>query len=162
MEAHARDHVNPITAGRGDGAHPFGCTVVRIQLICEERMMSFVKLHGAVRIMLAALAVVAISSQAARAETIFLQCGQGSFTVDLTNNTVNNLPATGNATGIDWQVTQSFSTPRGTETTVTYNPLDRTAGTLTNYFTLQWPGGNNSTPPSTISCTLGSRPPTKF
>jgi hypothetical protein len=45
----------------------------------------------------------------ARANTIIFQCGT-SFAVDLINNTVNNQPATINATAIDWRLTPG---PRG-------------------------------------------------
>jgi hypothetical protein len=122
--------------------------------------MSFVKLNGAVRTLLAALAVLAISSPAARAESIFLQCGSGMFTVDLTNNTVDNKPATINATSIDW--TWTAPTDYGSQS-VGHFHIDRIAGTLTYQWSTHFANGRTGDLPSQTSpCTVGSPPPTKF
>src|SRR5450759_2222311 len=50
------------------------------------------------------LATILTASFPARANTIIFQCGT-NFAVDLKNSTVNNQPATINATAIDWYLT---------------------------------------------------------
>jgi hypothetical protein len=124
--------------------------------------MSFVKPSSAVRIILAALAVLAISSRAVRAETIFLHCGesQSNFTVDLTNSTVDNYTATINATSIDW--TQTPPPDQGTQS-VGHFHIDRIAGTLTSQWSTHFANGHTGNLPlQTWSCTVSSAPPTKF
>jgi len=123
--------------------------------------MSFLRLNGAFRVSLATLAVLAGSSQVALAETIFLKCGDYSaFTVDLSNSTVDNHPATINATAIDWQVPQELGSGKSG---VTYWHIDRIAATLTDYFTVRDRNGVVNTSRSTTeSCTVLSVPPTKF
>jgi hypothetical protein len=124
--------------------------------------MSSFKPNSAVRITLAALAVLAISSAAARAETIFLHCGEreSNFTVDLTNSTVNNYTATINATSIDW--TQTPPPDQGTQSVGHYH-IDRIAGTLTYQWSTHFANGRTGDlPRETISCTVSSAPPTKF
>jgi hypothetical protein len=124
--------------------------------------MSFANSNGTVRIILAALAVLATTSEAARAETIFLHCGESAstFTVDLTNNTVDNKPATINATSIDW--TWTPPPDQGTQS-VGHFHIDRIAGTLTSQWSTHFANGRTGDLPSqTWSCTVSSAPPTKF
>src|SRR5271157_591995 len=69
----------------------------------KEGSMSFLKLNGRICVTLAALAMLAASPQAARAETIFLKCGSWDVAaIDLTNRTVNNIPADITPVSIDW------------------------------------------------------------
>jgi hypothetical protein len=124
--------------------------------------MSIFKPNSAVRIILAAFAVLAISSRAVRAETIFLHCGesQSNYTVDLTNNTVDNYPATINATSIDW--TETPPPDQGTKS-VGHFHIDRIAGTLTYQWSTHFANGRTADlPRATISCAVSSPPPTKF
>jgi hypothetical protein len=67
------------------------------------------------------LATVLTASCPARANTIIFQCGT-NFAVDLKNNTVNNQPATINATAIDWHLTPE----RADDTGVIFYHIDRT------------------------------------
>jgi hypothetical protein len=102
------------------------------------------------------LATTLTASYPARADTIFFQCGT-SFAVDLTNNTVNNQPATINATAIDWQLTPGPADDTG----VVYYHIDRTTGILTENFTYRLPNGSTqSDDPTTYRCTLSSAPRT--
>jgi hypothetical protein len=112
-------------------------------------------------------ATALITSWSAQAETIYLTCPEAdpflkNLTVDFTNNTVNNKPATINATAIDWQVKLDWG---GGNTRVDYYHIDRTAGTLT-YSPGQMHFANGFIPPqstsSTYSCSVGSPSPTKF
>lgn len=102
-------------------------------------------------------------SGAAQAETIYLTCvgdNAGAYTVDLAANTVNNLPATINATTINWQRNLDFG---GGNTRVEYWKIDRVAGTLNLSFQSHF--ANGFIPPvvnQTSNCTLGSAPATKF
>jgi hypothetical protein len=106
------------------------------------------------------LAIALAVSWPARANTIFLTCGSNSFTVDLTNHTVNNLPASITSTAIDWQKT-SYPEPGGSA--VSYSHIDRIAGTYMTYFTAHFPNGvTNDSPRDTHPCTAGSAPATKF
>jgi hypothetical protein len=124
--------------------------------------MAVLKLNGLARAALVALALLAASAQAARAKEIYLKCGQTIYTIDLANKTVNNHPATINATAIDWEATNSATMPKGPETAVAHNHIDRTTGTHTLYITVQFPGGSNSGAPVTETCTKTSAPATKF
>jgi hypothetical protein len=102
------------------------------------------------------LATTLTASCAARADTILFQCGT-SFAVDLTNNTVDNQPATINATAIDWQLTPGLADDTG----VVYYHIDRTTGILTETFTYHLPNGSTqSDDPTTYRCTVGIAPPT--
>lgn len=104
-------------------------------------------------------------STAANADVIYLQCGGGNFTVDLTNNTVNNLPATINTTAIDWKVGPQVyprSNGSGNDTVTVFNQIDRVAGTFSSRIQVEFPGGMNTGQPSNVSCTAGSAPATKF
>ena len=59
----------------------------------------------------------------ARAETIFIKCGDFNvITVDLTAKTVNNIPASITPISIDWETHGAF---------VVHIHIDRTAGTET-------------------------------
>ena len=102
------------------------------------------------------LATILSASCPARANTIIFQCGI-SFVVDLKNNTVNNQPATINATAIDWHLTPEPADDTG----VIYYHIDRTTGTLTENFTYHLPNGSTqSDDPTTYRCTVGSARPT--
>ena len=98
--------------------------------------------------------VLATILTASCANTIIFQCGT-SFAVDLKNNTVNNQPATINATAIDWQLTPGPADDAG----VVYYHIDRTTGILTENFTYRLPNGSiQSDDPTTYRCTVA--PPT--
>ena len=102
------------------------------------------------------LATILTASCPALANTIIFQCGT-RFTVDLKNNTVNDLPATINATAIDWQLTPGPADDTG----VIYYHIDRTTGILTENFTYHLPNGiTQSDDPTTYRCTVGSARPT--
>ena len=112
---------------------------------------------------LAALSIL-FGGTAAQAETIYLQCGQASFTVDLTNKTVNNKPASIDATSIDWNdPPQTHTRPDGGLDTVTlFQHIDRVQGTYSFRIQVEFPGGVNPGRTNTFSCTVGSAPATKF
>jgi hypothetical protein len=81
---------------------------------------------------------------------------QSSFAVDLKNSTVNNQPATINATAIDWQLIPGPANDTGV---VSYR-IDRTTGILTENFTYHLPNGSTqSDDPTTYRCTVGSARP---
>ena len=102
------------------------------------------------------LATTLPASYPVRADTIIFQCGT-SFTVDLKTNTVNNQPATINATAIDWHLTPGPADDTG----VVYYHIDRTTGILTENFTHRRPNGSTqSDDPTTYRCTVGSARPT--
>lgn len=130
--------------------------------------MSALKVNAGVCVMFAALVMLAASSQSARADTIFLTCNEGiigpkTFTVDLTNNTVNNEPATINSTAIDWQIQLHGDATGQVTSGRVYNHIDRTAGTIREYVTYHWANGRDITSdPNTYPCSVGSPPPTKF
>src|ERR1700676_1752861 len=108
--------------------------------------MSFARLNAVARVAVVALVVLVGSSQVAHAETIFLSCGSWStLTVDLTNNTVDGMPASITPLSIDY----------------TYNKgdfpvnihIDRTTGVLTfEHHGHRFTEG---------TCTTVSQPPTK-
>ena len=101
------------------------------------------------------LATILPASCPARANTIIFQCGT-SFAVDLKNNTVNNQPATINATAIDWHLTPGPADDTG----VVFYHIDRTTGILTENFTYHLPNGSTqSDDPTTYRCTVGSARP---
>ena len=82
---------------------------------------------------------VASSFVPALGETLYLSCNNNSsatpeiYTIDLTNNMVNNLPAKINETSIDWQeFTSAESSSRSVLNGATnYYHIDRIAGTIT-------------------------------
>jgi hypothetical protein len=101
------------------------------------------------------LTIILTASFPARANTIIFQCGM-SFAVDLKNSTVNNQPATINATAIDWQLIPGPANGTGI---VSYH-IDRTTGILTENFTYHLPNGSTqSDDPTTYHCTVGSARP---
>ena len=112
------------------------------------------------------LAITLTASWPVRAETIFLTCNQGTFTIDLTNKTVNNLPATINATSIDWEVHTTYPDDGTTYSGQVH--IDRTSGLMTSSGTLCFGSGGYkgtcrpgpSGPPT--ACTKGEPPPVKF
>lgn len=108
------------------------------------------------------LAPILVASRPASAETIFLRCADTTFTVNLDNSTVNNRPATINATSIDWEVIPGSSDV--TLTAVMYNHTDRIAGTYSSSITYHSSrnGAVNSASSGTVPCTVSSAPPTKF
>jgi hypothetical protein len=130
--------------------------------------MSFVKSRGSVRMLLVALAMLLASSQTARAETIFLTCtGEGNpitFTVDLTNNTVDNLPAAIDATSIDWQKTYTPEGGKPCDIAGEKNHIDRTSGTFKRIATIHFCNGVEKElgPIPLMTCTKGSAPVTQF
>jgi hypothetical protein len=100
------------------------------------------------------LATTLTASCPARANTITFQCGT-SFAVDLKNNTVNNQPATINATAIDWHLTPGPADDMGV---INYH-IDRTTGILTENFTYHFVNGSTqSGDPTTYHCTVDSAP----
>lgn len=109
--------------------------------------MSFLQLNRAVRVMPAASALLLLSFQVAQADTIFLKCGNmDTLTVDLTNKTVDNVPASITPLSIDWSDT--------TGAFVLHLHIDRTAGTLTmEHHGHAYAAG---------TCAPVSQPPTKF
>ena len=115
---------------------------------------------------LAALAVCSITLTAAwsaRAETIFLTCPRfDPLTIDLTNNTVNNFPATINATAIDWESPSRPTAPAGTTVVVRFH-IDRTTGILSQYEIFHLPTGQQQGNSYTNGiCAVGGHPTTKF
>jgi hypothetical protein len=128
---------------------------------------SFVQELQSMRIQIGTIvifAVLMISPRAASAETIFLQCGETSHTVDLTNNAVDNHPATINETAIDWE--WKFSYPDGT-TRLENRHIDRTTGTETGTYTTCFVSGGfrgtcKTASITPISCTKASAPAKKF
>ena len=118
---------------------------------------------NSIRLGTIAIAAIAVFwSPAARADTIYLKCGSYDFTVDLKNNTVNNLPATINTTAIDW-VKGPYDAGSG-YTGKEYYHIDRTIGTVTRRNETISPSGQPGPAPlgTTESCAAGSAPATKF
>jgi hypothetical protein len=109
-------------------------------------------------------------SQTVGDKMIYLQCGQGGITVDLTNNLVissDKLPATISATDIYWQrVTSQPHDPSrynsGTDIITQYFHIDRTSGIFTFYMTVKFPGGMNTGATQSVTCAVSAPPPTKF
>jgi hypothetical protein len=101
----------------------------------------------------------------ARAEPIFLHCTGNLFgreayadnTIDLTNNTVNGVPAQISQTTIDWQT--SSVNPLG-QTTHNRFHIDRRSGDYTDISSVDAPGAQPFT--MNLNCQVGSPPPTKF
>jgi hypothetical protein len=126
--------------------------------------MNMRRTHVKLGLIAIAVFVSIASAQIARAETIFLKCGDANHTVDLAANTVDNHSATINETAIDWAVNMTYSD--GTPQTDQYH-IDRTTGTLTDTITICFHTGGykgtcrtNKTAP--VACTAGSAPPKKF
>jgi hypothetical protein len=129
--------------------------------------MSFLKLNIAV---LAVSVMLAAGSQIAQAETIYLTCsdnfGTNKYTIDLTNNTVNDsydtYKADITATNITWSLT-SASNAQGVSDSQ-YHNIDRTTGIDT--FNLTWhmsDGTDRPAAPRNIPCTVSKTAPvTKF
>ena len=115
-------------------------------------------------IALSVLATTLAVSWSARAETIFLQCAEhgssSTYTVDLTNNTVDNHPANINQTSIDWQYNIGSQTPG--LTAVLHKHIDRTTGQVTTTATYNNNGQISTGYDGPHSCTVGGPPPTKF
>ena len=109
-----------------------------------------------------------VGSASARAETIFLTCTRAGdapliITIDLTNKTANNLPATISQTAIDWQYQGGSASPDVISSITTHHHIDRTAGTETEYTVFhQTSGGDSQGGSDTLSCTKGVAPATKF
>lgn len=108
--------------------------------------MSFVKPNGGVRVALVALVVLVGNSQVAQAETIFLKCGSYTYTVDLTNRTVDGEPAFITPLFID------YTNNKGDFPVKVH--VDRTTGEMT--------GEHHGHSFSDGICTTVSQPPTKF
>ena len=106
----------------------------------------------------------------ANAATIFLTCNNGKtlVTLDMTNKTANNFPATINETAIDWtqptNIDRSQGGPQsaGAHGTSRYH-LDRINGTLTIDNRLCFQNGRCvHLSPDPVRCTKSSVPATKF
>lgn len=107
--------------------------------------MSFLKLNGSTGAALVALVMLAVSSQAALAETIYLKCGSfNPLVIDLTKQTVNSYPANITPLSIAWDQNNQA----GNE----HYEIDRAAGTLRM----------SGFVPGTDTCTKISAPATKF
>jgi len=105
-------------------------------------------------------AMLAVSSPA-RADTLYLTCGNGgTFTVDLTNNTVNNIRANINGTSIDWDTNVGSNTPG--LTAVVHHHIDRAAGTASFTATYNNNGQISTGYSGPDACTAGAAPATKF
>ena len=106
-------------------------------------------------------AAALIGATAAQAETIFLKCGSFDLlSVDLTNHTVNNRPASITPAAIDWHIKQQVSSD---ETADNHWHIDRVAGTFMLSHVVFRPNGNNLNLPSeTGTCTVTSKPVKKF
>ena len=102
------------------------------------------------------LATVLAAASPARAETIFLKCGQMNLlAVDLTNHTVDGKPADITPIAIDWHNANQYGD--------VHLHIDRTAGTLTMSGTYFRPEGNIPIPQGVPdTCTAESAPATKF
>jgi hypothetical protein len=115
------------------------------------------------KIALLALAIAPLCATAAQAETIYLQCGQDSFTVDLDNKTVNGAPAEISPTQITWTRTDIIPGPPGWSQTLFYE-LDRVSGSVSWYGVMTEPSGQkrraNNT--ATLQCERAQAPATKF
>ena len=111
----------------------------KMNRIIKIKAISFCVLAGAL-----------IASWPAAANTIFLTCPGAPYgdvlTVDLTNNTVNNVPATINATAFDWQTRNDYG--GGIIRTKIWH-IDRAAGTLK--FTLSTQFANGHVASDTVS-----------
>lgn len=96
------------------------------------------------------------ASHSAQAETIFLKCGpMDMITVDLTNHTVNNLPANITPVAIDWHNGNAYSD-------VNFH-IDRTAGTLRTSGIYHTQNGDIPIPrDADTPCTVGRAPARKF
>jgi hypothetical protein len=94
---------------------------------------------------LASVALLAAPCSSARAETIYLKCGQyNPFAVDLTKQTVNAFPARITPIAIDWDQSNQYGTQ--------HLHIDRSTGILTM-------SGHIS---DTESCNKIDQPTTKF
>lgn len=107
-----------------------------------------------VRAALIALAMLVASPHAARAETTFLKCGQNTFAIDTTKQTVNGYPATVTPLAIDWERSNNVGDVQ--------HHIDRTNGTYTSYGVYHSAHGDKPFPPDTYSCAKISAPATKF
>lgn len=113
------------------------------------------------------LTAAVVSSSPAQAKTIYLVCpgasdsttSTGTYTVDLTNKTVNNFPATINATAFDWQKRTDYG--GGIIRTWTWH-IDRTAGAITITLSTHFANGHVAADTATHPCKVSSAPSTKF
>ena len=122
---------------------------------------------GIVSFGIAACALTASSK--AQAETIFLICPNAPYgdvvSVDLTKRTVNDYPATINATGIMWRHPERCAncTPDNPAEVIQSYYIDRTTGILKVYDHFSYRDGTqNRSGPFTHTCKLGKAPRTKF
>lgn len=117
--------------------------------------MSFSKLNGSASAMFVALAMLVAGPQVARAETIFLKCGQmNMITVDLTNKTVNNIPANITPVAVDWNNRNQYGE--------SHFHIDRTTGEMTTSGTYFTANGNIPMPQGTDTCTIVVSPQKQF
>jgi hypothetical protein len=110
-----------------------------------------------------------VGSVSARAETIFLTCTSTigispvHLTVDLTNKTVNNLPATINEAAIDWVFQMAGDSTGYVSSGTMHYHIDRSAGTETEYPVFHLASGQDRQGGSnTLTCAAGSAPQKKF
>ena len=110
--------------------------------------MSFLKFNGGTCVTLVVLAMLVAISQAARTEKILLKCDgyAGILTIDLTNQTVNDMPAKITPTAINWDVQGKVDA-----NIHIYNHIDRTTGAWT---VSGVQGGDRTIPPYTYVCTI--------
>ena len=91
----------------------------------------------------------------AQAETIFLKCGDGTLSIDMTNHTVDGKPANITPLQIDWHNVNQYGD--------VHVVIDRTAGTMTTSGTYFRPEGNVPIPCiAPVSCSVVDQPATKF
>lgn len=103
-----------------------------------------------------------IASSSARAETIFIACSgayAATHTVDLTNKTVDNVPAAINARAFDWQTCVGCG---GNTARITSWHIDRVASTIKITLEGHFPNGHVATDIATFPCKVSSAPSTKF
>lgn len=124
---------------------------------------SGVQLDIMTKIIVSCTLTIALSfSTTARAETIFLKCGNiDVLSIDLTRHTVDNRPANITAAAIDWRTKQQVT--GGSEPSESHWHIDRVAGTFTLSNTVFLSDGRTlSIPPTTGSCVKTGKPATKF
>lgn len=105
------------------------------------------------------LTAVVVSSSPAQAKTIYLVCDTITYTVDLINKTVNNVPATINTTAFDWQKRTDYG--GGIIRTWTWH-IDRAAGAITTTLSTHFANGHVAADTATRPCKVSSAPSTKF
>jgi hypothetical protein len=116
-------------------------------------------------IALAVTATALAAAGTANAETIYLSCvmsgGNGEqHTVDVSSGSVDNHPASINATSIDWSFALGSGSPGLTGTM--YSHIDRTSGVLTERIAYVYNGRQMADGHNTGTCSVGAAPAVKF